>query len=82
MQVCGDPDLRAVQALQREDAEYPGARICRGTGSQSAQTEETKHGTKYIVKLLLQYLHLLVVSLNINFTVSNFQENNIFLCLD
>lgn len=46
-QVCGDPDLRTVQALQREDAEYPGAGICRGTSCPSAQTEETKHGIPF-----------------------------------
>lgn len=44
LQVCGDPDLWAVQALHREDAEYPEAGICRSLGCQSAQTEETKHG--------------------------------------
>lgn len=46
-QVCGDPDLRAVQALQREDAEYPGAGVCRGNSCPSAQAEEAKHGNPF-----------------------------------
>lgn len=45
--MCGDPDHGAVQALQREDAEYPGAGICRGARRPPAQTEEAKHGISF-----------------------------------
>ena len=46
LQVCGDADLWAVQTLQWEDAEYPGAGICRGPGCEWAQTEEAEHGER------------------------------------
>lgn len=46
LQVCGDPDLWAVQALQREDAEHPGAGIRRGLGCQPAQIKKAKHGER------------------------------------
>lgn len=46
LQVCGDPDLGAVQTLHGEDEEHQGVGICRSPGSQSAQTKETKDGER------------------------------------